>query len=260
MILILSLVYFIHSILSLNCPSSDGIDCGVRGTQEEECKNKGCCWDSSFNPFCSCPSDSYTKYDEKNQKNKLCYSITPEGYYLDSDTYKKCYERCKSCKISGDESDNNCIECISGYKFYSEYKNEINCYPICLNYYYFDSSNNYYCVETCPQSYNKIVSDKKKCIDDCKNDDTYKFEYNNKCYNNCPEGTYELEDKTDKICYSETPEGYYLDINNKIYKKCFKNCKTCDQAGNETNHNCEECKNEYIYKYLIIVKINVHQI
>jgi hypothetical protein len=90
---------------------------------------------------------------------------------------------------------------------------------------------------------------KKKCIDDCKNDDTYKFEYNNQCYKNCPEGTYELEDKADKICYLEKQEGYYLDMDSHKYKKCFKNCKTCDQGGNETNHNCEECKNEYIYKY-----------
>ena len=28
-------------------------------------------------------------------------------------------------------------------------------------------------------------------------------------------------------CYNETPNGYYLDINNLLYKKCYYTCETC---------------------------------
>ena len=216
MILILSLVYFFHFIIA-DCPTKNKVDCGIPGTQSGDCKAKGCCWDDSSGPFCSCPSNSYTKYEEKDDANKECFKTKPEGYYFDKNFYKQCYKNCKSCQGQGDDNNNNCIECKNDYYLVSTTKN---------------------CVKTCPESYNKYITQKKECIDDCKNDDTYKFEYNNQCYNNCPDGKHEYYDRNDKICYSETPEGYYLDKDSQKYKKCFKNCKTCDQAGNETNHNC----------------------
>ena len=45
-------------------------------------------------------------------------------------------------------------------------------------------------------------------------------------------------------CY-RYPKGYYLD--NKIYKPCHINCKTCNKEGNESYHNCIECKKDYKY-------------
>jgi hypothetical protein len=36
-----------------------------------------------------------------------------------------------------------------------------------------------------------------------------------------------------------------LDTNELLYKQCFYTCKKCDIGGNETNHNCLECKEEY---------------
>ena len=36
-------------------------------------------------------------------------------------------------------------------------------------------------------------------------------------------------------------------MNNKIYKKCFKNCKYCYGEGNETINNCKECNDNYIF-------------
>ena len=46
-------------------------------------------------------------------------------------------------------------------------------------------------------------------------------------------------------CYNEQPEGYYLDEN--IYKKCYKTCKTCNAKGNDKNHNCIECNENFQY-------------
>ena len=72
-------------------------------------------------------------------------------------------------------------------------------------------------------------------------------------------GTYILEDKTDYLCLNESPNGYYLDTENNIYKRCFDKCEKCNASGNEINNNCIECKSDYsLYKkkmiYLIVMK------
>jgi len=49
------------------------------------------------------------------------------------------------------------------------------------------------------------------------------YEYNNVCFGNCPNNTYSLFCDGDKCkeskkeCFDKEPEGYYLDINNKVY-------------------------------------------
>ena len=88
-------------------------------------------------------------------------------------------------------------------------------------------------------------------IDPCQNIN-YKYKYINKCYIECPEDTYPIyeinNDDFNKIeCYKKTPEGYYLDVNNRIYKKCFESCNYCHGEGNGTNHNCIECKANYAF-------------
>ena len=145
MILILSLVYFIHSIITLECPTVNKVDCGIPGTQSDDCEKKGCCWDNRSGPYCSCPSNYYTKYEEQNNAKKECFKTLPEGYYFDNNYYKQCYKNCKSCQDQGDDNNNNCIECKNEYYLVSTTKN---------------------CVETCPESYNKYITQKKECIDD----------------------------------------------------------------------------------------------
>ena len=46
-------------------------------------------------------------------------------------------------------------------------------------------------------------------------------------------------------CY-KLKKGYYLDITDSLYKKCYDSCKYCDKNGSELIHNCLECKNNYI--------------
>jgi len=46
-------------------------------------------------------------------------------------------------------------------------------------------------------------------------------------------------------CYKEL-EGYFLDYDN-AHKPCFNICKSCLNKGNETNNNCTECKDNYIF-------------
>ena len=199
-----------------------------------------------YNNICykECPVNTYILLSDLNKDDrKECYDKTPQGYYLDKadKMYKKCFNNCKYCYGEGNETINNCKECINNYTFFNGAKYINNCYLSCEYFYYFDESNEYHCVESCFGYYNKTIKDEKKCIDNCNKDDSYKYEYNNTCYQQCLNDTYLLEDNQNNQCYSEAPEGYYLDKENKIYKKCYESCSKCGIGGNETNNNCEKC-------------------
>ena len=80
------------------------------------------------------------------------------------------------------------------------------------------------------------------------------------CYKECPNGTlvndYLCEDnicnennKKSLECLDNTPQVYYLDSKDGIYKKCFKNCKFCSGQGKEKEkeNNCVECKSNFTF-------------
>ena len=62
------------------------------------------------------------------------------------------------------------------------------------------------------------------------------------------------------MCYNTTPDGYYLDNDNYIYKKCFETCNKCLIGGNISNHNCLECKNNYTFYNNSIFISNCYEI
>ena len=71
--------------------------------------------------ICSfCRNNFYSKNDDElnNDTHTNCYQV-PNGYYLDfSENYplpKSCYSSCKTCDIEGNETYNNCNECINNY-------------------------------------------------------------------------------------------------------------------------------------------------
>ena len=103
------------------------------------------------------------------------------------------------------------------------------------------------CSHICFRDNIKIDSSTKECIDSCANNG-YQYEYNNICRNDCPLGTYKISKNNMIICtfhIKDIPENYYLDNNDNIYKQCHQNCKTCNQFGDDTTNNCNECKNGY---------------
>ena len=127
--------------------------------------------------------------------------------------------------------------------------NNKNCYKKCEYFYYFDELNEYQCTLSynCPNNYNKLIEEQNRCIDKCKNDNIYKYEYNNKCFMKCPIDTYLLIKAEEYFCYNNTPEGYYLDLEKKMYRKCYETCKECYGEGNETINNCIECKSNFSF-------------
>ena len=172
----------------------------------------------------------------------LCLTEKPEGYFLDSTIYRKCFDRCKNCLGFGNEQYNNCIECKSNYKnsngitYPFLYELDIygfkNCYIQCPYYFYYNSSSNiYYCTEKaiCPQSHSKLILERNECVNKCEEDNIYKYEFRKRCYEQCPENSTEVEDNTvnnkyfcKPLCPEETPFEHILT------QECVKNCPIKD--------------------------------
>ena len=69
---------------------------------------------------------------------------------------------------------------------------------------------------------------------------------------NVKHGYYPMENDSSNIreyinCYKGI-NGYYLDKNESIYKKCFYTCETCEINGDDNSHNCLKCNESYIYE------------
>ena len=118
-----------------------------------------------------CTKCNINYYQKENDPSNLgeyinCYNQTPEGYYLENNFYKQCYHTCKTCNISGNNRNHNCIECNDNYPIGIKNENYLNCYENCSYYYYFDNEFNYYCTEdsSCPNEYYKLKVDTRECI------------------------------------------------------------------------------------------------
>jgi hypothetical protein len=174
-----------------------------------------------------CTKCNNNYYEIENDKNNIgeyinCYK-DPEGYYLDiiDSLYKKCYYKCKTCEIRGNEESHNCLTCSNEFPVainFNESNNYKMCYEKCNNYYYFNCDTNQKCI------INSI--------------------YLNVYPKNIKEAIFQ---NGNNICLEEVPENFYLDNNDNIYKECYNTCKTCDKSGNENINNCIECINNYIF-------------
>ena len=114
------------------------------------------------------------------------------------------------------------------------------------------------CSDICFQPNIKIDLNNNICLESCF-ENGYNKEYNNICYYECPKGTLLnnnlcednicLNNYEDNLlnCSGKTPEGYYLDTYDNLYKKCFYKCKYCYGPGNETENNCIECKDNFMF-------------
>ena len=78
------------------------------------------------------------------------------------------------------------------------------------------------------------------------------------------ENYYPIEDSLSNqslfINCTKDPKGYYLDNDSSSYKKCYKSCESCELKGDEDNHNCLQCKNEFIYEEIYSNYMNCYSI
>ena len=131
-------------------------------------------------------------------------------------------------------------------------------------------SNSNKCIKSCDDSSHNKFEYNGKCYKNCQfgniffdnntitNECKCELEYcllcppvalNKKLCTKCNENYYPIENDPSNIgeyfkCYSN-PQGYYLDKNDLLYKKCYHTCATCEMQGDNINHNCLSCKNDY---------------
>ena len=206
----------IEEVKKYGCPI---IDCTDNWRQKQKKINleNGECVDD-------CSLTNNNKYNYKNE----CYENCPyNNNYISGD----CHRDCKSCEKGPDSISTNCKACSNPDK----YLNIGNCVSNCLKGHYIDE---YDCsIKICK-------CDLDKC-DKCSKESYVK----NLCIS-CNNGYYpKYEDiKNNNLyfdCY-KSPEGYYL--NSGYYKSCYKSCKFCSKSGDNINHFCMQCKDNYSYE------------
>ena len=163
-----------------------------------------------------------------------------------------CVESCQETIIKTYEYDNECFSSCPNGKL-EHPQNSLTCIDIIncsTNYYSYDMTE---CIDEVPEGFycnNNTKKTTDKCPNKCK---TCNFEsVQNQLCESCnisnsyfPAENHSLNINNYIDCFNITPEGYYLDSNDKIFKKCYKTCKNCDSLGNDFNHQCNECPKGY---------------
>ena len=173
--------------------------------------------------------DDCSSTDYPYNYNNICYQNCPSGTYYNNYKCEDCHNDCEICEKSADEYNTNCLSCKDSNK----YLNLGNCVSNCINGIDNVEDNNN--IRVCKCDLIKC----RKC-----NSESYNL---NLCIS-CNDGYYPKYDDINndyKDCY-ESLEGYYLDSG--YYKSCYESCQTCNIGGNNINHNCIQCKNNFNYE------------
>lgn len=102
--------------------------------------------------------ERYLTYCKNKEEDKLYLN----HYYLDNDIYRECYDYCETCNYGGNETDNNCINCVSDF-----WQIDNNCYIECPEgYFSLQNNSQKICVKTCEEGfYRDSIS--KTCLKNC---------------------------------------------------------------------------------------------
>ena len=186
------------------------------------------------NSCSSCKDGFYFTADENNNiiYTDICYSFSspPPKSYLDhvnmidgssQTVFKTCYETCKTCNEYGSPSDNKCLSCNDGKKYY-----EFNPYQCtedsdkCIEdhkYWQFKEDNNIECTSSCEDYIVLFGENRGQCVKSCQ-DFMNPFEIIQ------TSDLYSINCGGQKYCinYDICTNGYF-DINNEA--------KTCTKMG-----------------------------
>ena len=214
----------------------------------KECPYNSKLINNSYLCIDNCLSDVEYNYEYKNKcykycpnktfyynEDKFCYDKIPDGFYCNdtvANTLDKCHENCKTCNEGPKIYNNNCLTCPDTGNIYL---NLGNCTNNCSKGFFIYKKSIKICkciyAQKCNYcSLNSIESD--LCLD-CNNDEGFYEKIDDE---------FSLEGFID--CYKD-PEGYYLEKN--LYQKCYKSCKFCSTRGDEINHKCLQCYENYTY-------------
>ena len=182
--------------------------------------------------FVDVPENIVICIDENNIKNNVLPQISKI--------------KCKTISCSKDWKSiqkkiiNDTNECIDSCENSTQYKYEYNgkCYENCSNGFLYDNNDN---------KLNKCKCELDQCLT-CPN-----VALNKNLCTKCNINYYPKEDDILNLgkyinCYNEIEDGYYLDIEDGIYKKCYESCKTCYTNGDNKIHNCLECNENFPFK------------
>ena len=174
-----------------------------------------------------------------NYERDECFETIPPGYYQNDTSSKiiyKCHDNCETCNEGPSNDNNNCLTCV-GSKFYDLG----NCVDNCINGHYTDTDN----ITKCKCTTNIAC---EYCSKESKN-------YNLCISCNKEKGYYPILNDGNNIdsfvnCYNNVTifDGYYLDIYNEYYDKCYSTCKKCNEVGDGNNNKCTECISTHEFK------------
>ena len=186
-----------------------------------------------------CVEDCNNLLIEKFEYEGKCYSSCPENTI---NYNSKCFTNEGICNLFS-----NCTSCSE-----NKYLKKGKCVDSCINGHYSDEINP--AIKICKCDTIKC----EKCSDEsisnglcltCNNEKGFYPKANDINYN----GNF-IE------CYEGNISRYYFDNNTKNYKECYSSCQTCIGEGNDINHNCLSCANEYNYELNNSETINCYKI
>ena len=223
-----------------NVPEGFFFDNNIYMACFETCKNCNGAG-NLFNHNCIDCNDGSTLNDTN------CYEICSFYYYFDEQHKYYCTEEgnCPEPYTKLIIEKNECIEsCPDEFKF--EFNNK--CYKSCPDgtYYNYDYNG---CIDTIPEGFYNNDEIKKtidKCNIKCQKCDLQSTN-NELCISCNNDQNYYLKENDhsnvdDYInCYKDIPEANFFDEENKIFKQCYKTCKSCTELGNLINHKCTSC-------------------
>ena len=158
------------------------------------------------------------------------YGIILTGTKECSFNIRVCHPRCLDCNdVDGNDNNHQCTICVEGYFLIEDTYNCKTKQEMKGTNYYFD----------------EITQKFKKCYEDCKTCSTRGDLIDMKCDTCGDPKKYYAEPHN---CIDDITR-YYLDEEEKIYKKCYKNCYSCNAKSIETEHNCTKCEDKYHFIY-----------
>ena len=141
-----------------------------------------------------------------------------------------CYPSCYSCSDAGSLLHHNCLQCNPNY--YWAYTPITNCITESekqLNW-YLDTSIGAFreCNSHCASCYGPLVTE---------------------C-NTCAISYYKIYQTDTCMSIELLNQGYYLDVIDNTFHKCYSTCSTCITYGTLSNHNCIKCDNSNSFYYM----------